>query len=72
MVKMLEHALAVVSSLSESDQEQIARKLLSHVEKLRLLRSDVDAGIRSLDAGQGAPLDIDEFLRQANKNNAGS
>jgi hypothetical protein len=29
--------------------------MLSHVEKLRLLRAEIDKGIRSLDAGEGRP-----------------
>ena len=66
MVKALEQAIAQVAELPDSDQEQIGRKLLSHVEKLRALRRDVDAGIRSLDQGQGRPVDIEDFLRRAN------
>jgi hypothetical protein len=51
----------------DADQEQIGRKLLSHVEKLKVLRRDTDAGVRSLDAGEGRPLDIEEFQRQKNQ-----
>jgi len=68
MVKTLEQAIAEVTNLPDADQEQIGRKLLSHVEKLRQLRADIDAGLRSLDAGEGRPLDIEEFLRRANAN----
>jgi hypothetical protein len=64
MVKTLEQALAQVAVLPEDDQEQIGRQLLSHIEKLRQLREDIDKGIRSLDAGKGAALDIEEFLDQ--------
>ena len=67
MVKTLEQAIAEVTSLPDSDQEQIGRKLLSHLEKLRQLRSDIDAGIQSLDQGKGKSLDIEEFLRRANQ-----
>jgi hypothetical protein len=67
MVKTLEQAIAQVTSLPDADQEQIGRKLLSHVEKLRELRRDVDEGIRSLDAGEGTPLDVEEFLKRANQ-----
>jgi hypothetical protein len=67
MVKTLEQAIAEVTTLPAADQEQIGRKLLTHVEKLRELRRDIDRGISSLDAGEGKPLDIEEFLRQANK-----
>ena len=66
MVKALEQAIAQVAELPDADQEQIGRKLLSHVEKLRALRRDIDAGVRSLDAGEGRPVDIEEFIRRAN------
>jgi hypothetical protein len=36
----------------------------SHVEKLRQLRADIDAGLRSLDEGKGKPLDIEQFIRR--------
>jgi hypothetical protein len=68
MVKTLEQAIAEVAELPAADQEEIGRRLLSHVEKLRTLRYEIDKGIRSLDAGEGAPLDIEEFIRQANRN----
>jgi hypothetical protein len=64
MVKSLEQAIAEVESLPDADQEQIGRQLLSHVEKLRRLREELDKGTRSLDAGMGNPVDIDEFVRQ--------
>jgi hypothetical protein len=67
MVKSLELAIAQVASLPDSDQDEIARRLLSHVDKLRQLRADVDQGIRSLDAGDSASPDIEEFLRQKNE-----
>jgi hypothetical protein len=67
MVRTLEKAIAEVSNLPDADQEQIARRLLSHVEKLRQLRADIDKGIRSLDAGEGEPLDIEAFLKQENE-----
>ena len=66
MVKTLEQAIAEVERLPAEDQEQIGRTLLSHVEKLRALRTEIDKGIRSLDAGQGRESSIDEFLRQKN------
>ena len=66
MVRTLEKAFAEVSNLPEADQEQIGQRLLSHVEKLRQLRVEIDKGIRSLDAGEGRPLDIEDFLRREN------
>ena len=67
MVRTLEIAMAEVSNLPEADQEQIGRRLLSHNEKLRQLRAELDKGIRSLDAGEGRPLDIEGFLRSKNE-----
>lgn len=64
MVKTLEQALAQVAVLPEDDQEQIGRQLLSHLDKLRQLREEIDKGIRSLDAGEGTVLDIDEFIER--------
>jgi hypothetical protein len=67
MVKSLELAIAEVANLPDADQEQIGRRLLSHVEKLRKLRAAVDTGVRSLEQGEGKPLDIEEFLREKNE-----
>lgn len=63
MVRTLEIAIAEISNLSAADQEQIGQQLLSHVEKLRQLRAEIDKGIRSLDAGEGKSLDVEAFLR---------
>jgi hypothetical protein len=60
MVKTLEQAIAKLSRLPDADQEQIGRKLLSHVEKLNTLRAEIGKGIRSLDAGKGSALDIED------------
>lgn len=63
MTKVIEKAIEEVSNLPEDDQEKIGRGLLSHIEKLRRLRSEIDKGIRSLDAGEGTELDIEHFIR---------
>jgi hypothetical protein len=72
MVRTLEQAIAQISRLPDADQEQIGRKLLSHVEKLNALRAEVDKGIRSLDAGTGTALNIEEFLRRKNSGHGGA
>jgi hypothetical protein len=56
MVRSLEEAIAELERLPAEDQEQIGRSLLSHVEKLRALRAEIDKGIASLDAGRGSLL----------------
>ena len=66
MMKALEQAIAEIAALSDADQEQIGQQLLSHVEKLRQLRREIDKGIRSLDAGEGKPLDIERLLAERN------
>jgi hypothetical protein len=71
MVKTLEQAIAQLSRLHDSDQEQIGRKLISHVEKLNALRAEIDKGVRSLDAGKGGPLNMEEFLHQKNSGHGG-
>jgi hypothetical protein len=70
--KILEDAIAEVSNLPEADQEKIGRDLLSHVEKLRRLRTEIDKGIRSLDAGQGKEFNMDDFLRDMNARHDGA
>ncbi len=65
MTKVLKEAIAEIATLPEADQESIGRELLSHVERLRSLRGDVDRGIRSLDAGKGKAVAIEEVIRRA-------
>jgi hypothetical protein len=72
MTKIMKEAIDEVSALPESDQENIGRQLLSHVEKLRRLRVEIDRGERSLDAGQGKKLDIDAFVAQARERRGGN
>jgi hypothetical protein len=36
--------------------------------RIRDLRTELDKGIRSLDAGNGLPLDLKQFLVEARKN----
>jgi hypothetical protein len=72
MTKIMKEAIDEVSALPESDQETIGRQLLSHVEKLRRLRVEIDRGERSLDAGHGSELDIDRFVGQARERRGGN
>jgi hypothetical protein len=72
MVETLQKAIAELANLPDADQEEIGRKLLSHVEKLRGLRADIEAGVRLLDEGKGAPLDIEQFIEKMNEAHGGS
>jgi hypothetical protein len=56
--------------VAEADQEKIARELLEHVEKIRALRADLQAGIDSLDAGCGKEVDIDDVIKRARTRHA--
>jgi hypothetical protein len=67
MVRALEQAMAEIATFPDADQEEIGRRLLSHVERLRRLREEIDRGIRSLETGEGKPLDIADFLNQQHR-----
>jgi Arc/MetJ-type ribon-helix-helix transcriptional regulator len=70
MVKTLERAIAEIATLPAEAQEEIGRRMLAHVEKLRELRATLDQAAAELDAGQGRELDIDEFLIRMRRENA--
>jgi hypothetical protein len=72
MVRTLEQAIAQISRLPDADQEQIGRKLLAHVEKLKALRIEIDKGIQSLDEGKGRALDMEDFLHDKNSRHGGA
>ena len=72
MVGTLEQAIAQISRLPDADQEQIGRKLLPHVGKLRALHAEMDKGIQSLDEGNGRALDMEDFLRDENSRHGGA
>jgi hypothetical protein len=72
MVRTLEQAIAQISRLPDADQEQIGRKLLTHIEKLKALRIEIDKGIQSLDEGKGRALDMEDFLRDKNSRHGGA
>ena len=67
MTKTLNKAIAELEKLPQAAQDEIGRELLAHIRKLRKLRAEIEKGIRSLDAGKGRPLDIEDFLRRARK-----
>ncbi len=66
MTETLAQAIAQISRLPDADQEAIGRKLLLHVERLHALRTEIDKGTRSLDAGKGRTFDIEALLREKN------
>jgi alcohol dehydrogenase class IV len=69
MVKTLELAIKKAANLSEAAQEQIGRELLERIETLQL-RTEIEGGVRELDAGFGEDLDIEDVIRQAHEEHA--
>jgi hypothetical protein len=70
MVNTLEVAIVKAANLSEAAQEQIGRELLERTETLRQLRTEIEGGVRELDAGLGEDLDIEDVIRQAHDEHA--
>jgi hypothetical protein len=66
MIKALEYAISELARLPVADQEQISRELIAHIQKLQALRNALDQGVRSLDAGKGQTLDIEELIKRKN------
>ncbi|NVO16528.1 MAG: hypothetical protein HXX10_21075 [Rhodoplanes sp.] len=69
MVRALEQAIAELARLPATEQERIAGELLAHLDKVKSLRADIEAGLRSLDAGEGRELSIDDLIDQARSRN---
>jgi hypothetical protein len=70
MTKLFERAAAEVAKLPEPEQDRIGQELIAHLEKLRRLRSDIDEGLRSLNAGEGRELDIEAVIARGRLRNA--
>ena len=71
MVKTLELAMTKAAALPEAAQEQLGRELLERIDSLAKLRSEIEAGVRELDAGLGEELDIEDIIKQARDEHAG-
>jgi len=71
MGKTLEIAISKVAALSEPAQEQLGRELLERIEALKNLRTEIDVGIRELEASLGEELDVEALLRELNEEHAG-
>ena len=63
----LEVAIRKARMLPDETREQIGRDVLLRIEKLERLRADLEVGIDQLDAGEGAPIDIDGIISQASQ-----
>ena len=70
--KTLDQAIAKAHKLPEADQERIGRELNDYIDHLGALRADLDEGLRSLDAGLGRELDIEDIIARAHASHAGA
>jgi len=70
--KTLDEAFAKAHQLPEEDQEHLGRELNDYIDHLRALRSDIRAGIHSLDAGLGRKLNIEDVIARAHATHAGA
>jgi len=52
--------------LPAADQRRIAEELDRYLDELASLREKLEEGVRSLDAGLGRELDIDDLIARAN------
>jgi hypothetical protein len=65
MTNALKVVVDELERLPEADQVEIGRHVLDHVAKLRALRADIDAGVRSLHAGEGREVDMRDLISRA-------
>jgi hypothetical protein len=70
MTKVFKDAIDTVATLPEADQDEIGREILDHVEKIRALRVDLQAGIAFLDAGEGRIIHMSDVIARARTRNA--
>jgi hypothetical protein len=70
MVKTLELAITKAAALPEAAQEQLGRELLERIDTIAKLRTEIEAGVRELDAGMGEELDIEDIIKQARDEHA--
>jgi hypothetical protein len=64
--KTLDQAVAKAKRLPSADQRRIAEELDRYIEDLASLREKLEEGVRSLDAGLGRELDIEDLIARAN------
>ena len=70
--KTLSEAIEKVHRLPDEDQERIGREINDYVDQLRKLRSDINAGLRSLDEGRGRNVDIEDVITRARATHVGA
>jgi hypothetical protein len=71
MTKALQLAMTKAAALPEAAQEQLGREMLERIERINELRAAVELGIRELDSGMGEELNIEGFIAQLHRDEAG-
>jgi hypothetical protein len=71
MTKALQLAMTKAATLPEAAQEQLGREMLERIATLNELREAIQVGIRQLDTGEGEELDMDAFIDQLHREDAG-
>ena len=65
--KTLKLAMEKAAELPAAAQEQLGREVLEYVDGMARLRSELEIGIRQLDAGMGEPLNIEAEIARARR-----
>ena len=65
VAKTVNNAIAKVAEFPAADQERIGRDLNAYLDDFRALRALLDEGSRSLDAGEGKSVDIEQIIARA-------
>jgi hypothetical protein len=63
--QVFKDAVAEAATLPDATQEKIGRELRAYLEKFHRLRDDVEQAIRSLDAGAGKTIDLEDVIERA-------
>ena len=67
MTKLLEEAMAKVSTLPAETQEKIGEELIAHVEKVKHLRGALQKGLNSLDRNEGKEVNMSKVVGRARR-----
>jgi hypothetical protein len=63
--KTIELAMKKVATLPEAAQERIGLEVLEQIDSFAELRTELEIGIKQLDAGLGEELNMDDVIAQA-------
>ena len=67
MTKVLADAFKKISKLADATQDRIGYQLIDQYTALQELQAELDIGLRELDQGMAASLDIQEVIASGRK-----